>query len=45
MVTNGILIQRKAGLIALYKLSTPKVAKACQIMREVLIENLKEIRK
>ena len=38
LITKGILIQRKEGLNAFYKLSTIKVAKACQIMREVLVE-------
>ena len=42
MVSKGILIQRKEGLNAFYKLSTIKVATACQIMREVLIENIKK---
>ena len=42
LITKGILIQRKEGLNAFYKLSTIKVAKACQIMREVLIENIKK---
>jgi len=42
LVSKGILIQRKEGLNAYYKLSTIKVAKACQIMREVLIENIKK---
>ena len=42
LVSKGILIQRKEGLNAYYKLSTKKVAKACQIMREVLIENIKK---
>jgi len=42
MVSKGILIQRKEGLNAFYRLSTIKVATACQIMREVLIENIKK---
>lgn len=42
MVVTGILKQRKEGTAAYFKLSTYKVAKACQIMREVLIENLKK---
>jgi ArsR family transcriptional regulator len=42
MVSKGILIQRKEGLNAFYKLSTIKVATACQIIREVLIENIKK---
>ncbi|HEY4789201.1 MAG TPA: metalloregulator ArsR/SmtB family transcription factor [Bacteroidales bacterium] len=42
MVSNGILIQRKEGLNAFFKLSTPKIGTACRLMREVLIENLKK---
>lgn len=42
MVEKGILTQRKEGLNAYYKLSTPKVAEACQLMREVLIERLEK---
>ncbi|MBN4081711.1 winged helix-turn-helix transcriptional regulator [bacterium AH-315-C07] len=42
MVEKGIVIQRKEGLNSFYKLSTLKVAKACQLMREVLIERLEK---
>ena len=42
MTAKGILIQRKEGLNNYYKLSSKKVANACQIMREVLIDNLKK---
>ena len=42
MVEKGIVIQRKEGLNSFFKLSTPKVAKACQLMREVLIERLEK---
>jgi len=42
MVSKGIIIQRKEGLNAFYRLSTIKVATACQIMREVLTENIKK---
>ncbi len=40
MVEKGILTQRKEGLYTFFKLSTPKVVEACQLMREVLIERL-----
>lgn len=40
MVEKGILIQRKEGLNSFFKVSTDKVSKACQLMREVLIERL-----
>ncbi len=42
MVEKGILIQRKEGLNSFYKVSTDKVSKACQLMREVLTEKLKK---
>jgi len=42
MVSKGILNQRKEGLNAYYQLATVKVATACRIMREVLIENIKK---
>lgn len=42
MATKGILIQRKEGLNVYYKLSSKKVATACRIMREVLIETLEK---
>lgn len=40
MVENGIINQRKEGLNSYYRVSTDKVSKACQLMREVLIEKL-----
>ncbi len=42
MASNGIIIQRKEGKKTYCRLSTPKVAQACRLMREVLIENLQE---
>ena len=42
MTAKGILIQRKEWLNNYYKLSSKKVATACQMMREVLIDNLKK---
>ena len=42
MVSKGILTQRKEGTNAYYRLSTIKVSTACQIMREVLIENIQK---
>lgn len=42
MVSNGILSQRKEGLNMYFKLTTEKIAVACRMMREVLIENLKK---
>lgn len=42
MVANGILSQRKEGLNMYFRLTTEKIAIACRMMREVLIENLKK---
>lgn len=42
MVSNGILEQRKEGLNVYFKLSTDRIATACRIMREVLIDNLRK---
>ena len=42
MVEKGILMQRKEGLNSFFKVSTDKVSKACQLMREVLIERLEK---
>jgi ArsR family transcriptional regulator len=42
MVEKGILVQRKKGLNSYFRLSTHKVADACRLMREVLIEKLQE---
>ncbi len=42
MMEKGILTQRKEGLNTYFKLSTPKVAEACQLMREVLMERLEK---
>ncbi len=42
MVDNGILKVRKESRCNYYSLSSIKVAKACSMMREVLIDNLKK---
>lgn len=42
MTNKGILTQRKEGMNVYYRLSSRKVAIACRIMREVLIENLEK---
>ena len=42
MVSSGILKARKDSRCNYYSLSSPKVAKACSLMREVLVENLKK---
>lgn len=45
MVRKGILKQRKEGQNVYFKLSSPKVAKACGLMREVLVDYLKSQQK
>lgn len=42
MAAKGIIVQRKEGTNVYCRLSTPKVAQACQLMREVLLEHLKK---
>ena len=42
MVKQGILRMRKEGICNYYRLSSMKVARACDLMREVLTENLKK---
>ncbi len=44
MVSKGILDQRKEGQNVYFKLSSHKVAKACALMREVLMDYLKKHR-
>lgn len=42
MTAKGILNSRRDGQCSYFSLSSPKVAHACQVMREVLMENLQE---
>ena len=42
MVSNGILNVRKDSRCNYYSLSSSKVAKACSLMREVLIESIEK---
>lgn len=42
MTGSGILKVRKESQCNYYSLSSPKVAKACSIMREVLMENIRK---
>lgn len=37
---KGILITRREGLNVFYRLASPKIVKACDLMREVLVEHL-----
>lgn len=40
MRQKGIVIARREGLNIYYRLSNPKIIKACDLMRQVLLENL-----
>ncbi len=42
MASKGILNQRREGLNVYYTVASKKVTKACELMREVLIENIKK---
>ncbi len=42
MTKKGILKARKDGQSSYFSLSSKKVAQACRLMREVLMENLKK---
>lgn len=42
MTKNGILSVRRKGQSNYFSLSSKKVAQACRLMREVLIDNLKK---
>ncbi len=42
MRQKGILITRREGVNVYYRIANPKVIEACDIMREVLIEQLEE---
>lgn len=42
MTKKGILQTRREGQQVFFSLSSPKVARACQLMREVLIESLRK---
>lgn len=45
MVSNGLLKVRRDSRCNYFSLTSPKVAKACKLMREVLIDNLKKQQK
>ncbi len=42
MRQKGILVTRREGVNIYYRIANPKVIEACDIMREVLIEQLEE---
>ncbi|MFA6170393.1 MAG: metalloregulator ArsR/SmtB family transcription factor [Candidatus Margulisiibacteriota bacterium] len=45
MRSKGIVKTRRAGVNIYYRIANPKVIKACDIMREVLFEQLSESKK
>ena len=42
MRQRGIVKARKEGLEVFYRIANPKIIKACDLMREVLFEQMKE---
>jgi ArsR family transcriptional regulator len=38
----GIIVARREGLHVLYRIASPKIVRACALMREVLLERLDE---
>lgn len=42
MRQRGIVKARKEGLTAYYRIANPKIVRACDLMREVLFEQMKE---
>src|SRR3972149_159649 len=40
MRQKGIVATRREGLNVFYRLASPKIVKACDLMREVLVEHL-----
>ena len=40
MRKNGIVRARRTGSSVFYRIANPKIIKACQLMREVLLEHL-----
>lgn len=42
MRSRGMVKTRKKGLTVFYRIANPKIVKACNLMREVLFEQLKE---
>jgi len=40
--SKGVIVTRKEGLNVYYRIANPKIIQACNLMREVLLEQLKE---
>ena len=45
LISRGLVVSRKTGKYVYYKLADERIAKACKIMSEVVIENLKKSEK
>jgi DNA-binding transcriptional ArsR family regulator len=42
LVQKGVVLSRREGINVFYKLSDTRITEACDLMREVLIKNLKQ---
>ena len=40
--SKGVVVSRREGVNIYYRISNPKIIQACDLMREVLLEQLKE---
>lgn len=40
--SKGVVLSRREGVNIYYRISNPKIIQACDLMREVLLEQLKE---
>ncbi len=40
--SKGVILGRKEGINIYYRVSSPKIIQACNLMREVLVEQLQE---
>jgi len=42
LVQNGVVISRRHGVNVYYRLSDPKIEKACSLMQEILVNSIKK---
>jgi ArsR family transcriptional regulator len=40
--SKGVVLARREGLNVFYRISNPKIIQACDLMREVLLDQLRE---
>jgi ArsR family transcriptional regulator len=40
--SKGVVLTRKKGINVYYRISDPRITQACELMREVLLDHLKE---